>query len=93
MNRSTAVIHFVAPERIYYAYPALTFRHLSMINPGPLYFDRAVERLSKYESRGLLHAPSDGWQGMWVDITILPRVFVNRYDLFALWHTMRLRPS
>lgn len=33
---STAVMNFVSPDRVFCAYPHLTFRGLSMINHGPV---------------------------------------------------------
>ena len=53
---STAAMNFVSAEHIFCAYPELTLRGLSMINPGPFYrgcFDlTTMDELRKYNMRG-----------------------------------------
>jgi len=53
---SMAVMNFILPDRIFCAYPALTFRGLSMVNLGPLYVGHhgrnTFNALRKYEEQG-----------------------------------------
>ena len=53
---STAAMNFVSAEHIFCAYPELTLRGLSMINPGPFYrgcFDMTtMDELCKYNMHG-----------------------------------------
>lgn len=53
---STAVMNFVSPRHLFCAYPDLTFKELSIINPGAAYFGpfnvSVVDALRKYNLRG-----------------------------------------
>lgn len=53
---STAVMNFVSPDLVLCAYPDLTFQHLSLINPAPIYLDlfsiSVADALRKYNDRG-----------------------------------------
>jgi len=54
----TAVMNFITPNSIFYAYPSLTFQSLSMMNGSPLYNGSfsplGVKALIKYKKRGFV---------------------------------------
>ncbi|KIO05486.1 hypothetical protein M404DRAFT_140798 [Pisolithus tinctorius Marx 270] len=53
---STAVMNFISADHIFCAYPALTLRGLSIVNPGVVYYGnfkvRYLKTLAKYSLRG-----------------------------------------
>ncbi|KAI6138608.1 hypothetical protein BKA82DRAFT_4020817 [Pisolithus tinctorius] len=93
---TTAVMNFVSADRIFCAYPALTMRARSHVNPTLLYngglHRKAIAPLRKYMSRGFTFEPyacrnktravTDGGC-MWVDPETFPCVTVTQPQFFG----------
>ena len=89
---STAVMNFISPDRIFCAYPALTFRGLSMINPGPLYMGRrgrnTFNALQKYEDRGFRYIECAEAHQFKFSCKNLPRTLTDGHGMWVDFKTL-----
>ena len=59
--QSTACMNYIGADRIFCAYPRLTFQYVAMINPAPLFCNAFtiddIDVLRKYETQGFICLP------------------------------------
>ena len=59
--QNTACMNFISTDRIFCAYPHLTFRYLCMVNPAPLFCNSFgivdIDVLQEYETQGFTYLP------------------------------------
>ena len=59
--QNTACMNYIGADRIFSAYPRLTFKYVAMINPAPLFCNaftiEDIDVLKEYEARGFSYSP------------------------------------
>ena len=84
---STIVMNFVSPSRYFCAYPALTFRGLSMVNPGPLYVGRhrrnVFSVIAKYQDCGFRYISCSEAHGLNFTCKNMPHTLTDRQCMWV----------
>ncbi|KAI6146041.1 hypothetical protein BKA82DRAFT_35380 [Pisolithus tinctorius] len=84
---STAVMNFIMADSVFCAYPALTLRLMSMVNPGPIYFGpwgvKTMQALIKYGARGFRLVPCNDVHGLSAVCRSMPHSIADRDCLWV----------
>ncbi|KAI5994668.1 hypothetical protein EDD15DRAFT_2165720 [Pisolithus albus] len=89
---STVVMNFISGDTMFSSYLALTLRHLSLVNAGPLYYDAEkhamIRTIRKYVSRGFRYIHCEEQHGLTRSCKVTTRTVTDHAMLWFNFHAI-----